>query len=363
MPSPFDVTVASNTVTLDNKREGIATFTVRNSTRRKIRATAKVSALPSDGEKFLTILPPESGGTDTATVRDFPIDSTQQYAVKIAVPLDAPPSSYTMKLKLADEVNPDENFTESQEVIFTVREIPKPEPRPFPRWIIPVVAVALLVIVGIVLFGIDAANRASASATATAEFLGTVRAADETATAVALFDIAQQTAVAETQAVILQTQAAETAVAQTAAAQTLAAGTQQALNVFVGTWRPINSGVIEQLGISSTGNNQMSVSYTSSCPPNQNVCFSISQTFTFTDVPFTPTQLAAGGSAVQLLIFPSNNNQLQVSVSSSGVPSQQTFTRRRFIDDIILDSVLELPSVRFSNAQIGQLQIVLTPGS
>src|SRR5215216_4710464 len=118
MPSPFDITVASNTVNLDNKREGIATFTAKNTTRRRIRATAKLTVTPTDGAAWLTILPPEPTGTDTADVRDFPIDSTQQYQVKIVVPVTAPPASYTMKLTLADETNPDENFSDSPEVVF-----------------------------------------------------------------------------------------------------------------------------------------------------------------------------------------------------------------------------------------------------
>ena len=46
MPSPFDITAASNTVTLDNNREGIAAFTVRNNTRRRLHATARLTTQP-----------------------------------------------------------------------------------------------------------------------------------------------------------------------------------------------------------------------------------------------------------------------------------------------------------------------------
>ena len=342
MPSPFDITVVANTVTLDNKREGIAAFTVKNNTRRRIRSTAKVTVQPAGGEKWVTILPPEgAAGTDTATVRDFPIDSTQQYQLKIAVPPEAPPASYTLRLTLADEVNPDENFTESPEVLFTVREIPKPEPRPFPVWIIPVVVIALIAIVAIILIGINSANNASADADATGTAVADARFAAETATAAALQGAAQQTAVAQTQV----------------------AATQQALGVFTGTWRPLNSGVIEELGISSTGNNQMTVSYVSRCPPDQNLCFTTSRTFTFTGVPFTPTQLAAAGSALQMLIVPANNGRLLVTINAGGDTTVQTFNRRLIIDDILVDTDLEIPSRRLSNAEINTFRLVLTPGS
>lgn len=341
MPSPFDITVVANTVTLDNKREGIAAFTVKNNTRRRIRSTAKVTVQPADGEKWVTILPPESAsGTDTATVRDFPIDSTQQYQVKIAVPLEAQPASYTLKLTLADEVNPDENFTESPEVLFTVREIPKPEPRPFPVWIIPVVVIALIAIAAIVIIGINSANSANANATGTAVALANARDAAETATAAALQGAAQQTAVAQTQV----------------------AATQQALGVFTGTWRPVNSGIIEQLGISSAGNNQMTVSYVSRCPPDQNLCFTTSRTFTFTGVPFTPTQLAAAGSALQMLIVPANNGRLLVTISSGGETSVQTFNRQRIIDDILVGTDLEIPTRRLTNNEINTFLQIMTPG-
>lgn len=341
MPSPFDITVVANTVTLDNKREGIAAFTVKNNTRRRIRSTAKVAVQPAGGEKWVTILPPEgAAGTDTPTVRDFPIDSTQQYQLKIAVPPEAPPASYTLRLTLADEVNPDENFTESPEVLFTVREIPKPEPRPFPVWIIPVVVIALIAIVAIILIGINSANNASADADATGTAVADARFAAETATAAALQGAAQQTAVAQTQV----------------------AATQQALGVFTGTWRPLNSGVIEELGISSTGNNQMTVSYVSRCPPDQNLCFTTSRTFTFTGVPFTPTQLAAAGSALQMLIVPANNGRLLVTINAGGDTTVQTFNRRLIIDDILAGTDLEVATRRLTNTEITTFLQVMTPG-
>ncbi len=149
MPSPFDITTASNTVTLDNKREGVAVFTVRNNTRRRLRAVARLTTEPPEGAQWLTLLPPDGGSADSANQREFPIDSTQQLQVKIAAPASAAPGSYTLRLTLADEVNPDENFSTSPDILFTVLEAPKPAPRPFPLWLIPVIILALVAIAAI----------------------------------------------------------------------------------------------------------------------------------------------------------------------------------------------------------------------
>lgn len=154
MPSPFDITTATNTVTLDNKREGVAVFTVRNTTRRRINATARLTTTPPEGAQWLTLVSAEGSNAAAPNQRDFPIDSTQQLQVEIAVPASAAPGSYTLKLTLADEVNPDENFTTSPDVLFTVREIVKPTPKPFPVWIIPVIVIAVLVIGAIIIGGV-----------------------------------------------------------------------------------------------------------------------------------------------------------------------------------------------------------------
>ena len=159
MPSPFDITIVSNSVTLDNKREGVAVFTVKNNLRRRIRAQARVTTNPPAAAQWLTILPPDAPSTDPANVRDFPIESTQQLQIKIAVPADGAAGSYTLRLTLADETNPDDLFTESPDVQFTVREIPKPAPTPFPSWIIPAVLIGVAVIVIIILGGVALSNR------------------------------------------------------------------------------------------------------------------------------------------------------------------------------------------------------------
>ena len=222
MPSPFDITVATNTIALDNKRAGIATFTVKNDTRRRIRATAKVSTQPPNAAQWLTIRPPEGGGVaDSPDVRDFPVEGTVQFQIDVAIPPDAPPGGYTVKLIVAEEINPDENFSESPEVTFVVPEPPKPEPRRFPRWIIPAIIIAVLLVVAIIVVAVVSSNNQ--------------RDKDATDTAVALANAETSTAVANmtaTQAA-LETQnaanAEQTASAQTATAAVNMTATQVAL--------------------------------------------------------------------------------------------------------------------------------------
>lgn len=226
MPSPFDITAATNTIALDNKRAGVATFTVKNSTRRRVRAVAKLSTQPLEAAGWLTIRPPEGGGVaDNPSVRDFPVEGTLQFHVEVVVPPAALPGSYTVKLIVAEEVNPDENFSESPEVTFVVPEPPKPEQRRSPRWIIPAIIIAVLVIVAIIVVAVVSSNNqrdkdatdtavalanaetltAIANMTATQAALETQNAADANATSTAAMALsnAQQTDTAATQTAAL----------------------------------------------------------------------------------------------------------------------------------------------------------------
>ena len=152
MPSPFDITTASNTLTLDNNRQGVAVFTVKNNLRRRIHATARVTTTPPlPDSKWVKILPPTDNGANPPEVRDIPIDGSTTIDVQVIVPADASAGSYAMILSVADEIDPDDNFTNSPDVTFTVLEAPKPVPRPFPLWIIPAVLIAVAIIVGLII--------------------------------------------------------------------------------------------------------------------------------------------------------------------------------------------------------------------
>ncbi|MEO8394647.1 MAG: hypothetical protein ABI700_16750 [Chloroflexota bacterium] len=364
MPSPFDITTASNTVTLDNNRTGVASFTAKNNIRRRFHATARltialaderqpVATLPPDAATWLTIAPPPSGGGDTATSRDFPVDGTQNYQVNIAVPMTAAASSYKIKLTLADEANPDDNFTDGPEVVFTVREIEKKPPTPFPVWIIPAIIIAVIVIIAIIVIAVTSSNNGNNAATQTALAAARQTVDAQTATAAALTLQAQQT-----QAAAFQTSTAQAVIAQQ---------TQTALNVFLGNWVPVNSGsTISALGIEDAGSNRVNISYSTLCPPNLNLCLTSNpQPFKITNVPFNPLGLAAGIGNTTLLIQPSNSNQLVLTVTVTGFTTSQNFKRvSRFPGGIILENpILVSPSIGLSEVQINGLRnfAVATP--
>ena len=150
MPGPFDVTAVSNTVRLDDQRQGEASFTVFNSSERTIRAFARLVPENPASEEWLT-LEGDAG-------RDFGIASTFQYTVKIAVPPEAPAGDYPFRLDMLGEERPDIEFTEGPTVTFEVRELPievpvevkEPFRLPFPWWYIAAGVGGLVVIAGIV---------------------------------------------------------------------------------------------------------------------------------------------------------------------------------------------------------------------
>jgi len=136
MASSFAITAATNSVRLDAKRRGETAFTVFNSSGRPIRGRAQLVPENPAAAAWLTL----AGIAE----RDFPIAGTQQYTVQIAVPPGAPAGSYPFRLDMVGVENPDEDYTEGPTVTF---EVPKPQPqkKPFPWWILLVVAGVLVV--------------------------------------------------------------------------------------------------------------------------------------------------------------------------------------------------------------------------
>ena len=179
MPNPFAITVATNTVSLDSKRQGQTTFTVSNTTGRAIRGRAHVVAQPATAEPWVKLL----GEAE----RDFASTGSQQYVVQIAVPPSAPAGDYTFRLDMVDVANPDENFGEGPTVRFVVAT-PAPVKKPFPWWIVAVVGG--LVLVGVIIWLIvphpPQQDNVKATATAQANAYATATAqANATATALA----------------------------------------------------------------------------------------------------------------------------------------------------------------------------------
>ena len=199
MANPFEITAATNTVALDNKREGLATFTVRNVTRRRVKAVGKLQTLPADSPamQWITIVPPEATGTPATTdVRDFGIDASQQYQIRVAASADAAPGSYAFRLVVADEINPDENYTQSPDVMFTVPPPPVQGKKPLPGWLIPLVVVVILIVLGAIALVIAEQNRQAAAADATATQVEAMRQTADAATLTALAPTETSTATA-----------------------------------------------------------------------------------------------------------------------------------------------------------------------
>ncbi len=315
MATPFEITAATNTVALDNKREGVATFTVRNLTRRRVKAVGKLLTSPagSPALQWIGILPVEATGAPSTTdVRDFAIDASQQYQVRVAAPADAAPGSYAFKLVVADEINPDENYTQSPDVTFTVLPPPVEEKKPLPKWLIPLIVVVVLVVAGAIALVISEQNRQAAAAIAATQTLEAARITADASTAQAIVH-ATETAIAEAgaSAAATATQAAANAAATATRAAAVAA-TQTAFNVYTGSWMPVteNFSGMRSLGITDAGNNRYNITYSSNCPPAGNLCLSQPQNFTVSGVAYDPARLVAAIENTVITLEPTSDGRL-----------------------------------------------------
>jgi beta-lactam-binding protein with PASTA domain len=164
-------TTAPDTVPTDAKGHAEAAYTVTNTSSRPVRGMASAAALDSTKQEWLEI----TGETD----RDFAAGSTQQFVVKFQAPVaavasggskpgaakpaggaaaapaaDATADKHGFRLVVANATNPDEDFTEGQIIRVELPKPPPPKPngKPFPKWIFIPIAVVLLLVVGVVLF-------------------------------------------------------------------------------------------------------------------------------------------------------------------------------------------------------------------
>ena len=144
MAKLFQITLPSGltSVKLDSQGRGTVQYTVKN-----------VSARPIDGRAVLISLPqtkPPSGPVekgwvkiDGKTDRHLDVDKEETFSVKIAVPPKSPAGTYTFRLdgvwvQQTDQGDP------GGALAFTVADTAPS--KPFPLWIIPVIAVVLIAI-------------------------------------------------------------------------------------------------------------------------------------------------------------------------------------------------------------------------
>lgn len=142
MACPFDITVATNSVRLNAKRQGEAAFTAYNRSGRPVRGRAQIAPQNPAAAPWLELV----GDVE----RSFAIAGTEQYTVQLAVLDKAPPGNYSFRLDMVGVENPDEDYCSGPSVTF---EVPQPVPiKPFPWWIVIAAVVALLVIGGAAYF-------------------------------------------------------------------------------------------------------------------------------------------------------------------------------------------------------------------
>lgn len=145
--SSFTINPASNDVKLDAKRAGNARFTVSNTTAKPVRGTPALIWADSKGrtveeptrKDWLNVV----GGT---VARSFESKDNKTLDVEIKVPPTAEPGEYFLRLAVSNEADPDKDFEVGPAVKFKVEGVtPQPNGKPFPWWILIVVAVVLVV--------------------------------------------------------------------------------------------------------------------------------------------------------------------------------------------------------------------------
>jgi beta-lactam-binding protein with PASTA domain len=151
MPKSFAITSdVTEPIQLEGGGSKTVIFTVTNTTNRPLRGIARVKALGNTKHEWLSFSEPKE--------KDFPPNGTQQYTVSFNPKADSastaamgkqprstlPAGEYKLQLNVSSAINPDEDSTDGPVMTIMVREIPRPMPRPFPWWIIPVAAVLLI---------------------------------------------------------------------------------------------------------------------------------------------------------------------------------------------------------------------------
>src|SRR4029450_10443622 len=116
MSSALAITASTNVVQLDPTRHGETSFTVSNASGHQLRA--RVNLVP--------VAPAQVGWFSIVgdSERDYPINGTQQYTIKVAVPQDVATGRYTFRLDAINVANPDEDAVQGPAVALEVTSAP-----------------------------------------------------------------------------------------------------------------------------------------------------------------------------------------------------------------------------------------------
>ncbi|QSQ25662.1 hypothetical protein JY651_12330 [Pyxidicoccus parkwayensis] len=136
MPREFAITAPSPTLSMGTDGHGEVAFTVTNVSRLALRAVARFTPEAP--------LKPEWLSVRGADHRDMPPGATEVFTVELHVPPGTPPGSYTFRLVVSDQDQPDERFAEGPAIAVSVSPTPLPAKK-FPWW--------WLVVGGVVVIG------------------------------------------------------------------------------------------------------------------------------------------------------------------------------------------------------------------
>lgn len=162
----FRITTGSNTIALNNRQTGKASFSVTNVSGRQLDHVRLAIVIPEPtARSWFTV--------DGDEEREFGVGALQQVTVRLAVPPDAPSAQYTFRLRAIDLENPDEAYSDSPAVTFAVPEAPE-KPKGLPLlWIGLAVAALLILVFGAALIYLLLRDNAPEIATASFELVPT----------------------------------------------------------------------------------------------------------------------------------------------------------------------------------------------
>ncbi len=166
MPSPFAITTSTSTIPLDSNQKGAVTFTVKNITKIRIQAIAKLNAVPPEAAVWITPVPPSSLTTPADVwSRDFAPDGTNTFVLNVAVPPTAAAGEYKFSLVVANEADPDDDFTVSPQVGFSIAAVQETKKPSLP--ILPILLILALIVIVILVIALIFSGGGTPAPTAT----------------------------------------------------------------------------------------------------------------------------------------------------------------------------------------------------
>jgi PAN domain len=145
----FSITTGKQTIKLDSKRTGEASFTVTNTSSKAARGQLKLRPVESHS---LTPAEPAWLTLIGDAERNFGPQATTQITMKVAVPASVLPGKYAFRLDAVSTANPDDDLTEGPPVVMEVATAEAAPKKPFPWWIVIVAVVVVVAAIGVAIW-------------------------------------------------------------------------------------------------------------------------------------------------------------------------------------------------------------------